>query len=191
MHLLHSSTLYLRALEWREHRLLQWKADERASVLFRVLSSVQFWQRGPEEMQRTGLFYLSYQCGAHRQAAHSPPSAPFLPHNHLDTQNTPTTSNMFNNHPSLQPALIASFIPIYFCHLDNLRDCTVESGGAPSGLRPLVSILSWQSFLLSSISGGDFNQMTSDRGIKYLCDWQPACLWLRMQRGWRQTRRPR
>lgn len=139
-------------------------------MLFRVLSSVQLWQRGPELWQRTGLLYLFYQSGAHRQAAHFPPSAPFAPHNHLDTQNTPTTSNVFNNRASIQPALIASFIPIYFCHPDNLRDCTVESKGTASGLRLLVSILSRQSFLLSSITGGDFNQMTCDRGIKYPCD---------------------
>lgn len=177
MHLLHSFTQHLRAPEWREHKLLQWKADEKAGLLFRVLSSVQFWQYGPEERQRTGLFYLSYQSGAHWQAAQSPPSAPFLPHNRLDTQkNTATTSNVFNNRASLQPALIASFIPIYFCHPDNLRDRTVESKGTPSGLRLLVSIPSPQSFLLSSITGGDFNQMTCDRAIKYPCDWQPACL---------------
>lgn len=83
------------------------------------------------------------------------------------TKKTPTTSIVFNNRASPQPALIASFIPIYFCHPDNLRERPVESGGTPLGLRLLVSILSRQSFLLSSITGGDFNQMTCDGGIKY------------------------
>jgi len=151
---------------------------------------VQFWQRVPEWRQRTGLLYLSYQSGAHRQAALSPPSAPFSPHNHLHTQNTPATSNMFNNRAPIQPALIASFIPIYFCHSVDLRDRTVESEGTPSGPRLLVSIPSPQSFLLSSITAGNFNQMTCDRGIKYPCDWQPLCLQLWMQRGRRHREDP-
>lgn len=40
----------------------------------------------PEQRPWTGLFYLSYQSAAHRQAAQAPPSAAFSPHNRLDTQ---------------------------------------------------------------------------------------------------------
>ena len=47
--------------------------------------------------------YLSYQFGAYKLAAYFSPSVPFFLHNHLNTQKTPTTSDVFNNHVYSNP----------------------------------------------------------------------------------------
>lgn len=102
-------------------------------VIQRALKCAVLAERASVEAEGQAFFYLSYQADAHQQAALL--SAPFVLHNHLDTWNKLTSSNVCNNRASLQPALIASFIPIYFCHPDDLRDHTVESERTASGLR--------------------------------------------------------
>lgn len=94
--------------------------------------------------------------------------------------------SLFSNHTSQHTALIGSFIPIYFCHPGNLYDCTIKADGTPSSRGLHISIQSGQSsLLLSAVTAGDANQMTT--GIKYCCEWQPACIQLHMHRiGWPQ-----
>lgn len=90
--------------------------------------------------QDRGLLYLPYQSGAQRQAARSPPPAPpSSQHNHLDTQSTQSTSNMFHNRASAT----SHFNCFIYSHLflSPGRPVYLHCGGRRSGVEPRGSSL--------------------------------------------------